>query len=814
MGAGKRGPLPQSGRPQPPRHSGLAFAPAVSYNSGGFLPFSAEVGDLNGDGKLDIVVANSCDTFPTCANGSIGVLLNHGDGSFGNAVIYGSGGSGAQTVAGGDFNGDHIPDLVVTNPCESSVDCSFGTVGVLLGNGDGTFQPAITYNSGGHSTLFVTVTDLNHDGKADLVTSSQCEDDISCVTGGVAVLFGNGDGTFQSAQTYSSGGYEAQSAAVADLNGDGQPDIVVTNICQSTENCTIGSVAVLLGNADGTFQAAISYGLGGFGGLGVAVADVNNDGRLDLVVANSNAGVDVLLGNGDGTFQAPTLYSSAYGATDVAVADVDGDGVSDLVVSYGYGLYVLLGTSSGTFQAAQSFPSGKGDSQSVAIADLNGDGKPDVVVANECAVIGCTDETGTAGVFINTSKTVTSTVLTSSPNPSAYGQTVTLTATVTIHKGFSHGSPTGKVAFFDGINNLGSSDLNSSGVALLLVSSLAVGTHSITATYNGDVNFATSTSTALSQEVQGAIVALSPTQISFGNQTVGTTSTPQSVTLTNTGNVNLDITTISVGGANSADYGQTNNCGSSLPPGGTCAIIVTFTPSADGSRSAAIRVSDNASGSPQSVTLTGVGVSPTVSLSQTALTFPTTVVFTSSPTQNATLTNTGLGILTVSSIVASSPFLQTNTCGTSVAPGASCTITVRFKPATKGQISGSVGITDNASNSPQRVKLSGVATFIQTNPTSENFGNQPVGTTSVARQVIVSNKGNSSVSISSIAITGTDAGDFAGTNTCGTSLASGASCKITMTFTPSAKGKRTANVTITDNGGGSPQLVALSGTGT
>ena len=227
-----------------------------------------------------------------------------------------------------------------------------------------------------------------------------------------------------------------------------------------------------------------------------------------------------------------------------------------------------------------------------------------------------------------------------------------------------------------------------------------------------------------------------------------------------------------------------------------------------------MEVSDNAPRNPQSVTLTGVGVSPIVSLSRTALTFPTTIVFTSSSTQTLTLTNSGQGILTIGSLVATSPFLQTNTCGTTVAPGASCTISVRFKPAKRGPVTGSVSITDNAPGSPQRVQLSGVGTFIQTNPTSENFGNQPVGTTSVARQVIVSNKGNSSVSISSIAITGTDAGDFAGTNTCGTSLASGASCKITMTFTPSAKGKRTANVTITDNGGGSPQLVALSGTGT
>jgi len=124
------------------------------------------------------------------------------------------------------------------------------------------------------------------------------------------------------------------------------------------------------------------------------------------------------------------------------------------------------------------------------------------------------------------------------------------------------------------------------------------------------------------------------------------------------------------------------------------------------------------------------------------------------------------------------------------------------------------GLLATLPHSPQRVKLTGIGTFIQTNPMSENFGGQPVGTTSVARQVIVTNKGGSTVSISSIAIIGTNAADFAETNTCGTSLASGASCKVVVTFTPTAKGKRTANVAITDNGGGSPQVVALSGTGT
>jgi Abnormal spindle-like microcephaly-assoc'd, ASPM-SPD-2-Hydin len=123
-------------------------------------------------------------------------------------------------------------------------------------------------------------------------------------------------------------------------------------------------------------------------------------------------------------------------------------------------------------------------------------------------------------------------------------------------------------------------------------------------------------------------------------------------------------------------------------------------------------------------------------------------------------------------------------------------------------------VTDNAPGSPQKVPLTGTGIFVQIVSTKLNFGTQPVGTRSLAKRITPTNKGNSTVPITSIAINGTDAGDFAETNTCGKSVASGASCFIKVTFKPLTKGKRTANVSITDDGGGSPQKVELSGTGT
>jgi hypothetical protein len=700
-------------------------------------------------------------------------------------------------------------------------------VSVLLGNGDGTFQSATAFDSGSIDTLGVAIADVNADGKPDVVVASE-ETDVTTQNGAVGVLLGNGDGTLQQAVVYSSGASGSTSIAAADVNGDGKIDLVVANQCSSTGQCYTGYVSVFLGNGDGTFQQPVLYYSGAYLTSSVAVTDVNGDARPDIIVSNycviiacpgsSSGSVGVLLGNGDGTFQPAVTYSSGdYGAASVTVGDVNGDALPDLlVVNFGSspnytGLVgVLLGNGDGTFQSVVTYSSGADEGFSIALGDLNADGKPDVVVADEYTTAGV-NPIGEAGVLINTSLAATKTVLNSSLNPSSFGQTVTFTATVTAYLG---GTPTGTVTFLDGTTSLGSSTLNSSGVANFPINTLAVGTHSITASYSGDPTFGPSTSSVLNQLVQGSIVVLSPSSLNFGNQTVGLTSVAQGVTLTNTGNITLTISSIGVTGTNSADFGETNNCPGSLAPSVSCTISVTFTPTTTGTRTAAVAITDNAPGSPQLISLTGVGVLPAVTFSPGHLTFPTQIVFTSSKAQVVTLTNTGLGLLTIASITANGPFSETNTCGSSINPGASCTISVIFMPTTSGVITGSVSITDNAPGSPQLMTLKGTGTYIQLAPISVNFGNQPVGTTSLAKKITLTNKGSVAVNISSIAITGLNAGDFAETNTCGRSIAAGGSCFIKVTFTPTTTGLRTASVSISDNGGGSPQKVSLSGTGT
>jgi len=316
------------------------FQPAVTYDSGGINAYSVAIADLNGDGKPDVVVANFCQD-QSCANGGVTVFLGNGDGTLQPGVSYSAGWEGVVSLAIGDVNGDGHPDLVVANQCPA---CGTGGVSVLLGNGDGTFRAPVTYDSGGINAVSVAIGDLNGDGHPDLVVSNYCFVSGGSCTGysGVSVLLGNGDGTFQAPATYNSGGDYVGQVVVGDVNGDAHPDVVVANACPNS-GCSPnnGVVSVLLGNGDGTLQPAVSYNSGGYYSSFVAVGDVNGDGHPDVVMTNSYlnskrtlGGVSILLGNGDGTFQTPVSCSSGgYYAWSVAIADMNNDGRPDIAVT-------------------------------------------------------------------------------------------------------------------------------------------------------------------------------------------------------------------------------------------------------------------------------------------------------------------------------------------------------------------------------------------------------------------------------------------------------------------------------------------------
>ena len=409
-----------------PAAGGVSFRKAVPYTTSGYNPYSVAVADVNGDGILDLIVANQQQN-KNDAEGSISVMLGKGNGTFHAPVNYDSGGQSAYSIVVADVNGDGKLDLVVANGCLGS-NCATGSVGVLLGKGDGSFKNAVTYNSGAASVFGsrVAVGDLNGDGNLDLAvatTGSGCGN--GCPKGLVGVLLGKGDGTFKKARTYSTGGFDAIGwVAIADVNGDKKPDLLVANYC-ATE-CSFppseGSVGVLLGKGDGTFRTVKTYLSGGDGAVSVAVADLNKDGKPDLLVANCGplacgpgspgGNVAVLIGNGNGTFKPAVRYLAANSPFNVVAADVNGDGNFDIVVSnWGTSnggtndgsVTVLLGKGNGAFLPAQVFPSGGAEAPSVAVADVNKDGRPDIVLACVADTLN-QNSTGVVTVLINATK--------------------------------------------------------------------------------------------------------------------------------------------------------------------------------------------------------------------------------------------------------------------------------------------------------------------------------------------------------------------------------------------------------------------------
>ena len=478
------------------------FRPSIVHDSGGVGPTGITVGDVNGDGKPDVVVAELC---AGGANNCVGVLLGNGDGTFKPAATYPIGGRNwwafvRMPIFLTDLNSDGKLDLVALNRGQTSDASGDGSVSVLLGNGDGTFQPAATYDSGGFSLFSGVVADLNGDGKFDIVLlncgpsgSTLCGSSNETMNETIGVLPGNGDGTFQPVRTYTSGGpggFFASPLMVADVNGDGKPDILVGNR---------GSFSVLLANGDGTFRHAVTYDSGWGDVQSLAVADLTGDGIPDLLVGGGAVGV--WRGNGDGTFQLSSVYPTA--TSQLFLADVDGDGKVDLIGIDGDGgsADVRLGNGDGTFQARQTLPLG-GVSSWATVADVNGDGKPDLLSANQCPRL-CVGQPGMVGVLLDGTRTQASTVTTvlSSLNPSTYGQPVTLTATVASNLGI----PTGTVTFWAGSVQFGSASL-ANGTASISIPYwwLGAGSYSIAAEYRASSGFVPSMSSPITQVVNPA----------------------------------------------------------------------------------------------------------------------------------------------------------------------------------------------------------------------------------------------------------------------------------------------------------------------
>jgi len=325
------------------------FAPANTFSTGGGK-FDIASADLDGDGNFDLVVSDQYK--------SVNIVLGHGDGTFGPAsTITANTDAEAETrgIAVADLNADGIPDLAVA--IYSGLDDDQGQVAILIGQGDGSFEPPVFYPLNDNATRLVA-TDLNNDGVLDLAVAVHF---FNPTNKGLAVLLGNGDGTFQPPVLSIDKGYSSDVAA-ADFNGDGNIDLA---LAQDVED----NILVVLGNGDGTFEPATSYP----GFSRVKAVDVSGDGIVDLI---SDGGPTVLLGDGTGGFGPPTFYSAGGGFAEVGY--FNSDRTPDIVTGNFSDIAVVFGRAHGAFKAPTRYLAG-GDG--FDCADFDGDGYPDVVVS-------------------------------------------------------------------------------------------------------------------------------------------------------------------------------------------------------------------------------------------------------------------------------------------------------------------------------------------------------------------------------------------------------------------------------------------------
>jgi hypothetical protein len=329
-------------------------------------PDAVAIGDLNGDGKPDLAIANSYfdDDEDEGQAGTVSIRLNRGDGTFRPRRDYSTGG-GPHSVAIGDLNGDGMPDLATAN-------FDAGSVSELLNGGDGSFGVSRDYATGDR-TASVAIADLNGDAAPD-VAAAVAETDT------VAVLLNNGDGSLRPPVSYPAGD-EPFWVAIGDLDGDGEPDLATANLGSRS------TTSVFLNKGNGTFAARVDYAAGA-DPVSLAIADVTGDRKPDLALSHFGSVsrpnfVSVLPNDGRGRFATRRNYTIVEGQGSIAVGDVNGDGRGDVVTVADDTdrLSVLVNGGGGRMRPALSYPTGPGP-QAVAIGDLDGDGRPDLVTAN------------------------------------------------------------------------------------------------------------------------------------------------------------------------------------------------------------------------------------------------------------------------------------------------------------------------------------------------------------------------------------------------------------------------------------------------
>jgi hypothetical protein len=516
--------------------------------------------------------------------------------------------------------------------------------------------------------------------------------------------------------------------------------------------------------------------------VAIATGDFRNDGRLDLAIVDN--GLSVALGNGDGTFQAPTTYPYLLGAS-IAVGDFNGDGNLDLVAPYGSGVGVFLGNGDGTFQApitsaTTEFP------DFVIVGDFNGDHKLDVVIIDPpyiSVLLGNGDGTFRAPSDNNSFLGPQSLAVGDFNNDGNLDVTVAgysggwMGLGVLLGNGDGTLQPSITYSLSDQPNNVAVGDFNHDG-------NLDVAVGGLVAVFLGNGN---GTLQQPLQEFYGGSVFVSDFN-GDGNLDMGTEGFPLGLVM--------------YYGKGDGTFGPEQLY--SAGPNGFSPTLGDF----NGDHKPDVAFVNPDIGAYIILNTGTAGFSPA-----SPLAFSNQLVGTMSPAQVVTLTNVGKKPMSITSIKGSGQFKVSSACGKSLAPGAMCNINAAFAPTTQGGQTGLVTVIDSASSKPEVIELSGAATVVTLSPSSLTFAAQKVGTSSPPQQVELTNTGKIPLDITKWTLHGLDPGNFSQSNNCPSSLGAGANCVISVTFAPTRKGARSAILYVTDTGGGSPQTVALTGTG-
>jgi hypothetical protein len=732
------------------------------------------VGRLHGGGKLDLVVTNGNDN-------TVSVLLGNGDGTFQPQVAYSTTGSypagnTPQWVAIADVNKDGYLDLVTADSGQG--------ISVLLGKGNGKFQAPVFYsdvlnNSGvGLGANGVAIADLNGDGNLDVVTAAQ--------VGAVNVFMGNGDGTFQPAVGYSLP--YATTIAIADLNG--KPDLLVTDYVEST-------TWVLSGNGDGTFQPGVAYATDN-GDQGLALADFNLDGKLDFAVG-SNTGplVTVALGNGDGTFRAGVNYGfvEGYGVDQIVAARLGNDGNLDIVEAdpNNRELHVMLGNSHGVLGAPSTIPI-CGIPWWVAAGDVNGDGKPDIV-AIAGANSGCGVADNSVAVLLGNGNGTFQTPVyysigNNDSNNSGFGAVVALAA-LTANRGLDI-----VVSNYDGslsvLLNQGSGIF---GAATVITGVTGTSEYILTGDFNRD----------------GKLDLALP---DYGNNTVkillgkgnGAFQAPASVPDVPQGPSGLTVGDFDKDGK--LDLAVT--AGSIAGGGGGAAVFL-------GNGDGTFTFSANYSWDPGSLGQGAPGTAPAdLTTADVNGDGNLDLLIPLGNTHDWTTCNCGEEAGNLGMVV-----LLGNGDGTFVEDSAGPFLVGWDSYQVVAGDFNNDGVADAAVLQRAGNGNYGAAPFVTmlinntqpvgVSPLSLRYAAQTVGAIGKAQTVILTNNQTTALAISGVTVGGADPGDFPYKSACKATLAAGANCTIAVAFKPAATGSRTASLSIDDGAG--TQTVSLSGTG-